>query len=247
MNVYTVQVNLEIGNIEKNTEKVFSLLSDVEKESLVLLPEMWSSGFDNKNLEKHAEVTKELYKELKKFSKEKSIVISGTMPEKTKKGIANRGFVIDCGDIVFKQTKVKLFTPTEEDKFFIRGKSRFDIAETSVGSLGMMICFELRFPNISYTLRKKGVEIILVPAQWGKERKEHLKVLSKARAIENQCFVVVSNTVGRIGNIEYAGCSAVYSPWGDVLVFSDSEEGIFEASIDLTDIYKVRRKIKMDL
>ncbi len=247
MKVYTVQVNLKLGNIDQNREKIYSLLEKVDRESLVLLPEMWSCGFDNENLNLHAERTKDIYKELKKISREKSIVIAGTLPEKTKKGIANRGFVIDCGDIVFKQTKVKLFRPTGEDKFFVKGKSKFDIAETSVGSLGVMICFELRFPNISYTLRKKGVEIILVPAQWGKERKKHLEILSQARAIENQCFVIVSNTVGRIGNVEYAGSSGIYSPWGDTLVHANSDEGIFETDIDLTDIYKVRRKIKMDI
>ncbi len=246
MKVGTIQANLELGNIEKNKNKIYNWLEKVESGSLILLPEMWSCGFDNENLEKHATYTKSIYKELMEISKNKCIVIAGTLPEKTKKGIINRGFIIDCGMIIYKQAKVKLFKPTREDKYFVAGKSKFDIAESSAGDLGMMICFELRFPNISYTLRKKGVEIILVPAQWGKARTEHLKVLSKARAIEDQTFVVVSNTVGKIGNVEYAGYSGVYSPWGEELVNAKEEEGLFETDIDLTDIYKVRKKIKMD-
>ncbi|NPA52494.1 MAG: nitrilase [Aquificae bacterium] len=246
MRLSTIQTNLKLGNVDKNVEKIFDFLKRAKPNSLVLLPEMWSCGFDNKHLDKHVQRTKNIYKELKKLSKEKQLVIAGTLPEKNKKGIVNKGFIIDCGNVIHRQDKVKLFKPTKEHKFFVSGNSRFDIAESSMGNLGMMICFELRFPNISYTLRRKGVEIILVPAQWGKSRKEHLEILSKARAVESQSFVVVSNTVGKIGNVEYAGASGIYSPWGETLVFSNEEEGLFETEVDLADIYKVRKKIKMD-
>lgn len=246
MKVHSLQVNLELGDVEKNIEKIFSFIKNVEKNSLLLLPEMFSSGFDNENLERHAKKTPEIYKMLKNFSKEKNLVISGTIPEKSRGYIYNKAFIIDKGEIIYKQAKVKLFKPTGEDKFFKAGKS-FDVVETSVGNLGIMICFELRFPNISYTLRKKGVEIILVPAQWGKPRKMHFEVLSKARAIENQCFLISSNTTGKIGDIEYAGSSGIYSPWGETLAFIDEEEGLIEADIKLNEIYKVRRLIKMDI
>ncbi len=245
MKAYSLQINLKIGNIEENLEKIFFYIKNVEKNSLLLLPEMFSSGFDNDNLEKHAKETTHIYKKLKKISEEKNLVISGTLPEKSKGRIYNKAFIIDKGEIIYKQAKVKLFKPTGEDRYFKAGKN-FDVVETSAGNLGIMICFELRFPNISYTLRKKGVEIILVPAQWGKPRKKHFEILSRARAIENQCFLLSSNTVGKIGEIEYAGSSGIYSPWGDILDFLDEEEGLLEANINLNEIYKVRRLIKMD-
>jgi len=246
MLVYALQVNLEIGNTEKNTAKIFSYLKDVEKGSLVLLPEMFSCGFDNENLEKHVKDTPAVYKKLKEISREKHLVISGTLPERSRNYIYNKAFVIDNGDVVYKQAKVKLFRPTGEHKYFKAGKN-FDVTESSNGNLGIMICFELRFPNISYTLRKKGVEIILVPAQWGKPRKKHLEILSKARAIEDQAFVIVSNTTGKIGDIEYAGSSGIYDPWGETLAFLDEEEGMISADINLNDVYRVRKKIKMDI
>jgi len=245
MKVYSLQVNLELGKVDKNIEKIFSFIKDVKKNSLLLLPEMFSSGFDNENLEKHVKITPEIYRKLKDFSKEKNLVISGTLPEKYRGKIYNKAFVIDHGEISYKQSKVKLFRPTNEDAFYTPGKS-FDVAESSNGNLGIMICFELRFPNISYTLRRKGVEIILVPAQWGKPRKMHFEVLSRARAIENQCFVITSNTTGKIGDIEYAGSSGIYSPWGEILAFIDGGEGLIEADINLNDIYKVRKLIRMD-
>ncbi|WP_456399999.1 nitrilase-related carbon-nitrogen hydrolase [Persephonella sp.] len=246
MLVYALQVNLELGNIENNLKKIFDYIDTVEKGSLVLLPEMFSCGFDNENLEKHVKETPSIYKQLKKISHEKHLVISGTLPEKSRKGIYNKAFIIDNGELVYKQAKVKLFRPTGEHKYYKAGKT-FDVTESSNGNLGIMICFELRFPNISYTLRKKGVEIILVPAQWGRPRKEHLEVLSQARAIEDQCFVVVSNTTGKIGDIEYAGSSGIYDPWGNIIDFIDDEEGIIKADISLNDVYRTRRKLKMEI
>ncbi len=246
MLVYALQLNLELGNTEKNLDKIFSYIKNVEKGSLILLPEMFSCGFDNENLDKHVKETPSIYRQLKKISKEKHLVMSGTLPEKSRSGIYNKAFVIDNGEIVYKQAKVKLFRPTGEHKYYKAGRN-FDVTESSNGNLGIMICFELRFPNISYTLRKKGVEIILVPSQWGKPRKEHLEILSRARAIEDQAFVIVSNTTGKIGDIEYAGSSGIYDPWGEAISFIDSDEGLIEADINLNDIYRIRRKIKMEI
>ncbi|MEJ5173478.1 MAG: nitrilase-related carbon-nitrogen hydrolase, partial [Hydrogenothermaceae bacterium] len=218
----------------------------IKSNSLVLLPEMFSCGFDNGNLYIHSRKTPKIYRDLQKISAEKSLVIAGTVPERKKNDIYNMGFIIDNGEITAKRPKVKLFTPTDEHKYFKSGRNNFDITESSAGNLGFMICFELRYPNISYHLRKKDVEIILVPAQWGKERVEHLKILSRARAIETQSYVVVSDTVGRIGNVEYAGHSAIYSPWGDILDMERNEESVVSADIDLDEVYKVRNKIKME-
>ncbi|MEZ0323022.1 MAG: nitrilase-related carbon-nitrogen hydrolase [Hydrogenothermaceae bacterium] len=248
MFIYSLQLNLKIGDIDSNLEKIYSILNSkkINSNSLVLLPEMFSCGFDNENLYTHSRKTPKIYRELQKISIEKSLVIAGTVPERKKNDIYNMGFIIDNGEITAKRPKVKLFTPTDEHKYFKAGRNNFDITESSAGNLGFMICFELRYPNISYHLRKKDVEIILVPAQWGKERVEHLKILSRARAIETQSYVVVSDTVGKIGNVEYAGHSAIYSPWGDILDIEKNEEGVVSAEIDLDEVYKVRNKIKME-
>ena len=246
MKAYSLQLNLKLGDIEGNLKKIENYFYNVEEGSLVLLPEMFSSGFDNENLSIHTKETPKIYKWLKQISEKKKLTIGGTLPEKGKSGIYNKAFVIDNGQIVFKRPKVKLFLPTGEDKYFKAGKPTYPVAETSSGNLGVMVCFELRFPNISYTLRKKGVEIILVPAQWGLSRKEHLETLSKARAIETQSFVIVSNTTGKIGKVDYAGSSAIYSPWGEKLAYIDKDEGLIEADLDLSSVYRVRKKIPMD-
>lgn len=248
MHIHALQLNLKMGDSDHNLERVYSILISrrVKSGSLVLLPEMFSCGFDHENLQTHAKATTKVYKTLQDISKEKNLVIAGTVPEKKKNDIYNMGFVIDNGEITAKRPKIKLFTPTGEHKHFKAGKNNIEITESSAGNLGFMICFELRFPNISFHLRKKDVEIIIVPAQWPKERVEHLKVLSRARAIETQSYLVLSNVVGNIGGVEYAGHSAIYSPWGDVLDINKNDEDIITADIDLDEVYKVRNKIKME-
>lgn len=248
MYLHAVQLNLKIGDIDFNFEKVLSILNSrkIKFNSLVLLPEMFSCGFDNENLLSHSKYTPKIYKTLQEISKEKSLVIAGTVPERKKNDIYNMGFVIDNGEMIAKRPKIKLFTPTLENKYFKAGKNNIDITESSAGNLGFMICFELRFPNISYHLRKKDVEIIVVPAQWPKERLDHLKVLSRARAIETQSYLILSNTTGKIGDIDYAGHSAIYSPWGEILDIEKNEEDVVSADIELDEVYKIRNKIKME-
>lgn len=248
MYIHSLQLNLRIGDTGYNLDRVYSILSSrkIRPGSLVLLPEMFSCGFDNHNLAYHAKLTPKVYETLQKISREKSLVVAGTLPEKKKNGIYNMGFVIDGGEITARRPKIKLFTPTEEHRYFKAGKNNIEITESSAGNLGFMICFELRFPNISFHLRKKDVEIILVPAQWPKERVEHLKVLSRARAVETQSYLVLSNTVGSIGGVEYAGHSCICSPWGDILDINKNDEDVVSAYIDLDEVYRVRNKIKME-
>lgn len=156
--MYSLQLNLELGNVDSNMKKIYDTLNSkkIKSDSLVLLPEMFSCGFDNDNLIEHSKKTPKIYRELQEISKEKKLVIAGTLPERKKNEVYNMGFVIDNGEITAKRPKVKLFTPTNEHKYFKAGKNiHIDITESSAGNLGFMICFELRFPNISYHLRKK--------------------------------------------------------------------------------------------
>ena len=241
---YSLQINLKLGDIEDNLKKIEKYLSNVSNNSIFVLPEMFSSGFDNENLDKHTKKTPTILKWLEKVSDEKRLTIIGTLPEKVKGKIFNRAFIVDNGKVIYKQSKIKLFKPTGEDKYFHSGK-RLKVIETSKGKIGILICFELRFPDLAYKLRKNNVEILVIPAEWGKSRKKHFEILSRARAIEEQAFVITSDTTGEIGDIEMAGSSGIYSPWGDVIDFEDRKERLLEGLLDLKEVYKVRRAIKM--
>jgi omega-amidase len=108
-----------------------------------------------------------------------------------------------------------------------------------MGELGMMICYDLRFPELCRILAASGACIILVSAQWPSRRIHHWNALLRARAIENQVFVVASNRCGRENDLEFPGHSQVISPLGDVLCFLDGNDGDVSegfVAIDLNEI-----------
>ena len=103
-----------------------------------------------------------------------------------------------------------------------------------------MICYDLRFAELARMLSLKGAQMIIVCAQWPESRKKHWKALIKARAIENQLFMVCSNRTGLDGNLQFPGMSMIVDPAGKTLVKSDNKEGYAFANIDLTVLEKIR-------
>jgi len=150
--------------------------------------------------------------------------------------------LVEKGKIIGIRHKIKLFPLYEEPKHFTPGIEN-TVFESYKAKLGILICFELRFPELSQSLR--DADILIVPSMWGEKRKEHLKALSRARAIENQSFLMLSNAWGRVGEEEYAGHSAIYSPWGEVLAFSEKGDSILQVSVEKEQVRRVRKYIPL--
>ncbi len=217
----------------------------VRENSLILLPEMFSCGFDYSRLEEAISFSEEVVDFMRELSEKKRTLLCGSIPVKEKGNVYNRAFLIQDGKVIGKRDKIKLFPLTDEDKHFSPGKEN-PVFDTKFGRVGILICFELRFSSLVQELRKGDAQIILVPAQWGEKRKEHLRILSRARAIESQSYLLLSDSWGESGGQVYAGCSAIYSPWGDILAFSEKGNSLLSADIDLKEVKKVRRYIPMD-
>ncbi len=242
LNLAVLQFRPFFGRVEENLKKVLEMLRYVKDESFVLLPEMWQCGFDYQNLERHADATHEVLQELIRVSKERRLTVVGTYPLKVNEGIHNSAIVVDKGNIAGVRHKIKLFPLYEEQKHFLPGNEN-PLFEVSGVKLGILVCFELRFPELSWSLRE--AKLLLVPAMWGSKRKEHLKVLSRARAIENQCFLMLSNAWGEVGGEEYGGSSAIYNPWGEVLAFSERGDSLLQVEVDLEETQRVRNLIPL--
>ncbi|QID32447.1 carbon-nitrogen hydrolase family protein [Pampinifervens florentissimum] len=240
LNLAVLQFSPLLGKVKENLRMVLEMLSHVKEGSLVALPEMWQCGFDYENMERHAQATEEVLQEVIRISKERNLTIVGTYPIRTEGGIHNSAVVVDKGKVVGRRHKIKLFPLYEEPRHFLPGYEN-PVFETSLAKVGILICFELRFPELSWALR--DAQLLVVPSMWGKKRKLHLMTLSRARAIENQCFLMLSNTWGDVGGEEYAGSSAIYGPWGHVLAFSERGDSILQVGVDLEEVQKVRRHI----
>ncbi len=245
-NLYAVQLSLT-ENVELNYNKLAGLLGKVEHNSVVLLPEMFFCGFDYERLEEFSRLSPYFVQKLKLLSKEKDLLICGTVPEKTDKGIKNTAVLIDRGRVIGKRGKVKLFSPFEEDRYFLPGDEEVGVFPTRFGNIGILICFELRFPDMVLELKRKNIDILLVPAQWGYSRREHLRVLSQARAIELQSYTLVAGTWGEFKGTRFAGMSGIYSPWGEVLALSEQGDSLLWACGDENYVSKVRESIPIKL
>jgi omega-amidase len=239
-----VQFNVRQGDVDANLAHVRGTLRRVAAQgaNLAVLPEMWSSGFAYKNLNELALRTPGIVEELLALSQELKLVIVGSMPESNGNKVFNTVFLADNGVLAGVYRKIHLFSLLGEDRAF-SGGDRWLVAETSVGKIGVIICYDLRFPEISRRLAVEGAQVICIPAQWPKPREEHWRTLVRARAIENQLFVVACNACGPIGKLDLFGMSMIVDPKGSVLAEAGEGEGEIVATLDMQAMADWRAQI----
>ncbi|WP_300668822.1 carbon-nitrogen family hydrolase [Desulfoluna sp.] len=222
-----VQFDVVEGALEANLTRGFQGIMRLAEAGcdLAVLPEMWSCGFDHAHLVDMAKSTPGILARLQALAARERMVVAGSLPEVVDGAVVNTLHVVDRdGEIKGGYRKLHLFTPTGEDAHFSAGQKAV-VADTSIGRLGLMICYDLRFPELARGLVLDGAEILVIPAQWPATRLSHWEALLKARAIENQCFVVGANRVGRSGGLVYKGGSQIVSPLGETLAHAGSAEG----------------------
>ena len=239
-----IQFNVRQGDVDANLDYVRSALRRTagKGSQLVVLPEMWSSGFAYKNLNELAQRTPGIVEELLELSRALKLVIIGSMPEPHGDKVFNTVYLIDNGVLAGTYRKLHLFSLLGEDKAFDSGDSWL-LADTSLGKIGVIICYDLRFPELSRRLALEGACVICVPAQWPKPRQEHWRTLLRARAIENQLFVVACNACGPIGKLEFFGMSMMIDPKGEVLAEAGEVECEISASLDMQTMADWRAQI----
>ncbi|MEM1578061.1 MAG: nitrilase-related carbon-nitrogen hydrolase [Archaeoglobaceae archaeon] len=224
---------------EVNIMKGLSLIKRAlqVKANFVVLPELFTTGFYPNSISSVRKLEEELELVLK-LSKEKNIVIVAGVAERSDE-LYNSAVIVHSGKILGVQRKNLLFPLTREKEFFKPGKG-YEVFETPIGALGILICYEIRFPELARKLMKKGAEIIAVPAEFPADRIEHWKTLIKARAIENQLFVAGVNCVE--GDLGYGGNSLLVDPEGRVMVEGGIYQEILMSEIDLSEVSATRKK-----
>lgn len=239
-----IQFNVKQGDVDANLAYVRTALKRVADQGvqLAVLPEMWSSGFAYKNLNELALRTAAIVKELLELSLQLKLVIVGSMPEPNGDKVFNTAYVLDNGQLAGVYRKLHLFSLLGEDKAF-SGGDQWLLADTSIGKIGVIICYDLRFPELSRRLALEGAQVICVPAQWPKPRQEHWRTLLRARAIENQLFVVSANASGLVGKLDFFGMSMIINPKGEVLAEAGEEERDLVAQLDYQDMTDWRTQI----
>ncbi len=206
---------------------------------LILLPELWSCSLleTAEQAASQALKTNNIVNELKILCSENDIHVAGSLPEPGEFGqVFNTLYVTGPEDFSEKYRKIHLFPMLKEEKVFTPGDRAADIwIETGAGKpgLGCLVCFDIRFPELSRSLAFRGVDVLLCSALWPMARRGHFETFLKARAMENQCFLLASNACGRTSGVEFAGSSGIIAPDGEIIGVLDQEPGLLIRKIDL--------------
>ncbi len=236
-----VQFPIVLGEVTTNWETLARLLEQHQcpKDTIVVLPELWSGGFDYQQLDAIAQQTPALLEQLRNLAVRDDIHIAGSLPELREEKPQNTLFVVGADGVVGTVAKQFLFPALEEGTYFQPGGAIHPIA-TSAGPVGGMVCYDLRFPEVAREQVHKGAKVLLVSAQWPKVRQEHWRALLKARAIENQVYVIAANGCGISGKVELGGHSMIISPDGTILEEAQEAAAVLSAPLDKAVLEKSR-------
>ena len=190
----------------------------------------------------------EFVSSISEAAKQNSIQVVGTLYEKSPKPnrVYDTSFLVDKnGKVISTYRKIHLYDALgfKESTKLYPGSSITKPVKTSVGKIGMMICYDLRFPEMSRVLASSGSEVLIVPSAWvkGKMKEEHWLTINKTRAIENGCYVISPDQVGNI----YCGRSVVVDPYGRILLDMKKRDGIGIVDISLDEVKQVRKRLPL--
>jgi omega-amidase len=260
LSITTIQSGLAWENKEANLEMFDTRIRNLQgKKEIVILPEMFSTGFSMNPALLAETMDGPTVNWMRRISAEQKIILTGSVIIEENGAFYNRLiWMLPNGNFGYYD-KRHLFAYAGEDKFYTPGTKRL-IASVKGWKVNLQICYDLRFPvwarqsDSSFEQvplppeqrKNKGVEydLLIYVANWPEKRIHAWKTLLQARAIENQCYVVGVNRVGKDGNnIYHSGDSMVIDPLGEVLYTKSHEEDIYSIILDKTKLEDLRSKL----
>lgn len=241
LKITTFQAYLFWENIEKNLQNLALRLSSIrEKTDLIVLPEMFNTGFSMNTAalaeEMNGPTMQWMHQQARKFE----CVVTGSLMIKDKSKFYNRLIWMRQDGTFEKYDKRHLFGMGKEDDFYTPGKDKL-IVELNDWRICPVICYDLRFP---VWLRNTAPEydLLLIVANWPERRSLHWRTLIPARAVENLSYVVGVNRVGHDGNeIYHSGDSMCIDPNGKTVYYKPNDEDLYTFSISKDEVIKARR------
>lgn len=254
LTVSLAQIEVANSQPEVNLRKGQLLIAEAARRGsdVVCFPEMWTTGFNWANNQRMAAEHEKTLDRIGAMAKSHGIWINGSMAALNEDGkISNTSILFNPkGERTATYRKTHLFSLIGEEKHMAAGKT-LGLAETPWGLTGLSVCYDIRFPELFRTYALKGVKIVFSPMAFPYPRLELWKILVRARAIENQMFVVGTNQVGREdfgpdNLVTYCGDSVIIDPWGKTVVeASETEEALLTVTINLDLVEEARSKIKV--
>lgn len=239
----------------RNLATIDCLLSEISNRGLIVLPEVFAGrGFDTDYRDWAEPLDGPLVRRLRRLARSKRAwLLAGSVIEKTPRGLFNTAVLINpAGQLRASYRKMHLFETRLTRNKAIREANTFSAGSkpvlTSIAGwkTGLAICYDLRFPELFRHYSARGAQLLLVPSNFTRATgKDHWEILVRARAIENQCFVVAANQCGTnpaTGVTSY-GHSMIVDPWGEIICKAGATECVLSADLDPRLLQKARSRI----
>jgi predicted amidohydrolase len=247
LTISLAQFDVVLGEPEKNLATVQRMAAEAAQRGsdIVVLPELWSTGYDLENAVRHATTTEAgIFAEVGQLARQHQMAILGSCLSLLGEGRYGNTAVYfnQQGQSVAYYSKIHLFQLMDEH-LYLTGGEKLSVFETEWGLAGLAICYDLRFPEIFRAYALSGAQMAFLPSEWPHPRLAHWQALLRARAIENQMYMIACNRVGHSKKSEFFGHSCIIDPWGEMVVEAGESEILLTAEIDLGKVEAARAKI----
>jgi omega-amidase len=247
MKVATAQISCVLGDRGANLGKMrdFAFRAKRSGAELIVFPEMIDTGYSMPVIKQHAAAwEKGAAPELQKIARELGLAIVCGISDRDGKSIYNAQVYVDAsGKIVAKYRKTHLVTAAPlDERFCFSPGNEFVSCPSGEFKVGLTICYDLRFPEVCRTLAVgQNVNVFVTSSAWPSVRMEHLQILTRARAMENQSYLILANRVGTDDGVTFCGSSAIIDPSGAIIAAASADrEELLEAEISSEVINSVR-------
>lgn len=241
------QMGVAFGDPAQNIETVRRMTAEAARRGsqMVIFPELWSTGYDLANAARYATGLKEgLFAEISELAAKEKIYLAGSNLSLLGGGKFGNTLTVFSpeGELLADYSKIHLFRLMDEHQYLTAGGKPV-LLDLPFGKAGLAVCYDLRFPELFRGYALAGADMVLLPAEWPHPRLAHWQTLVRARAIENQMFMLACNRVGRDPANEFFGHSMVVSPWGEILAEAGEGEELVTVTVDQAKVEEARRKI----
>jgi len=246
LTISLAQIDLAWARPELNLARTRELAIEAGRRGsdIILFPELWLSDYDLAHAQRYACVPGAgAFALLSDVAQQSGVHLLGSLLERDGERLYNTAalFAPD-GELVATYRKTHLFAPMGEVHYLTAGDA-LPVFDLPWGRCALAVCYDLRFPEVFTHYAAAGAGIVFLVAQWPHRRWIHWQTLIRARAIENQMFLVACNRVGEVEGERFGGHSVLRDPWGRAVVEAGEEEVLLTATVDLTLVEQARTQL----
>jgi len=246
MKLASIQMSVVEGNKSATIDKAVENIHRCEGADLVILAEIWNVGFMSfdRYVPEAEDRNGQTLTRLREAAEKASVYLhTGSFVEMKNGNYYNSSYLISPdGDILANYLKIHLFGYNSKETQILTPGNTVAVVKTPIGKIGLATCYDLRFPELFRAMVEQGTEIFLICSAWPYPRLEHWLMLNRVRALENQCFLMSSNSVGFNRGIQFVGHSMIIDPWGTILAGAGDQEAIIKSEIDPAELAAARRQ-----